>query len=62
MRHYNATAIHTRHHRTRYAAWMTIRPEQLRIAPPEETMRELASDGPAKRKVPARLRVPFRAA
>ncbi|MBN0480792.1 transposase family protein, partial [Pseudomonas aeruginosa] len=33
MRHYNATAIHTRHHRTRYAAWMTIKPEQLRIAP-----------------------------
>ncbi|HBP0236046.1 TPA: transposase family protein [Pseudomonas aeruginosa] len=62
MRHYNATAIHTRHHRTRYAAWMTIKPEQLRIAPPAETMRELAIAAPEKRKVSARLRVPFRGA
>lgn len=62
MRHYNATAIHTRHHRTRYAAWMAIKPEQLRIAPPAELMRELAVAAPEKRKVTAKLRVPFRGA
>lgn len=62
MRHYNATAIHTRHHRTRYAAWMAIKPEQLRIAPQAELMRELAVAAPEKRKVTAKLRVPFRGA
>ena len=62
MRHYNATAIHTRHQRTRYGAWMLIRPEQLRIAPAAEICRELAIAQPEKRKVTARLRVPFRGA
>ncbi|WP_213664280.1 DDE-type integrase/transposase/recombinase [Stutzerimonas stutzeri] len=62
MRHYNATAIHTRTHRTRYGAWMLIRPEQLRIAPPAEVCRELAIAQPEKRKVTAKLRVPFRGA
>jgi len=62
MRHYNATAIHTRHHRARYALWMTIKPEQLRIAPPAEMMRELAIAAPETRKVSAKLRVPFRGA
>ncbi|OWJ91088.1 integrase [Pseudomonas sp. A46] len=62
MRHYNATAIHTRHHRTRYSQWMTINPEQLRIAPSAELMRELAIAAPERRKVTAKLRVPFNGA
>jgi len=62
MRHYNATAIHTRHRRTRYGLWMTIKAEQLRIAPAAEICRELAIAQPEKRKVTAKLRVPFRGA
>lgn len=62
MRHYNATAIHTRHRRSRYGLWMTIKPEQLRIAPAAEICRELAIAQPETRKVTAKLRVPFRGA
>ena len=62
MRHYNATAVHTRHRRTRYGLWLSIKPEQLRIAPPAEVCRELAIAAPEKRKVTAKLRVPFRGA
>lgn len=62
MRHFNATAIHTRHRRTRYGAWMQIRADQLRIAPDADVCRELAIAQPEKRKVTAKLRVPFRGA
>lgn len=62
MRHYNATAVHTRHRRTRYGLWMTIKSEQLRIAPSAEVCRELAIAAPEKRKVTAKLRVSFRGA
>lgn len=62
MRHYNATAIHTRHKRSRYGLWMTIAAEHLRIAPPAEVCRELAIATPEKRKVTTKLRVPFRGA
>lgn len=62
MRHFNATAIHTRHRRSRYGVWMSISAEHLRIAPPAEVCRELAIAQPEKRKVTAKLRVPFRGA
>ncbi len=62
MRHYNATAIHTRHRRTRYGLWMSIKAEQLRIAPAADICRELAIAQPVTRKVTAKLRVPFRGA
>lgn len=60
MRHHNAMVIHGRHQRTRYAMWMTIKAEQLRIAPPAELCRELAIAAPEERKVTAKLRVLFR--
>lgn len=62
MRYHNATAIHTRHRRTRYGLWLTIKPEQLRIAPPAEVCRELAISAPEQRKVSTKLRVSFRGA
>lgn len=39
--HYNATAVHSRHGKTRYMKWMEITREQLRVAPPLEICREL---------------------
>ncbi len=50
-RHYNATAVHTRHGRTRTAQWLTITEQQLRIAPPVDTLRALVSAHPVRRKV-----------
>lgn len=62
MRHYNATSVHSRHRRTRYGLWMTIKAEQLRIAPAVEVCRELAIAAPEKRTVNALLQVGFRSA
>ncbi|TDK66005.1 DDE-type integrase/transposase/recombinase [Sapientia aquatica] len=62
MRHFNATAIHSRTGKTRYAGWMQIRPEQLRIAPPLEVLRELAVSAPQERIVSTYLTVQFRGA
>lgn len=59
MRHFNATAIHSRHGRSRYGVWMTITQDQLRIAPPADVCRELAIAEPVTRKVDARLRINF---
>lgn len=60
MRYHNATAIHTRHRRTRYGQWLTIQVEQLRLAPSAEVCRELAVTAPAKRKVNDFLQVSYR--
>lgn len=62
MRAFNATAIHTRHRRTRYGVWMQIKPEQLRIAPPAEVCREMAISAPELRKVNTLLQVSYRGA
>lgn len=62
MRYYNATAIHSRHRRTRYGVWQLIKPEQLRLAPPVAVCRELAISAPELRKVSPLLRVQFRGA
>lgn len=59
MFYYNAKTIHNRHKKSRYGAWLLIKPEQLRIAPSVEVCRELAVSAPVKRKVTAKLRVPF---
>lgn len=58
-RWFNATKQHSRHGKTRAEQWMTIQPEQLRIAPPPERCRELLSHTPEPRKVNALLRVEF---
>lgn len=62
MRHFNATAIHSRTGKTRYASWMQISPEQLRIAPATELLRELAVSAPEERVVSLFLTVQYRGA
>lgn len=60
MRYFNATAIHTRTRRSRYAVWQLIKPDKLRLAPGIEVCRELAVSTPEPRKVSNLLRVSFR--
>jgi len=62
MRGFNARAIHTRTQTTRYAAWMTIKPDQLRIAPEAAVCRRLAVAAPEERTVNVFLRVSYRGA
>ncbi len=57
--HFNATAIHSRHGKSRTAMWMTIRQEQLIKAPSVEICRQLAVAEPESRKVNSKLRVSF---
>lgn len=60
MRGYQATVAHSRTGMTRYAAWMRITAEQLRLAPPPERCRELANHAPETRVVSEMLRVSFK--
>lgn len=60
MRNFNATAQHTRHKSSRYQAWMTIQPDQLRLAPSVEACMRLANHQPESRKVNSLLRINFR--
>ena len=57
---YNATRIHTRHKQTRYAVWMTIKPEQLRVTPSAEVLLSLATHEPIKRQVQGDLTVSYK--
>lgn len=57
---YNANKVHSRHGKTRFEQWLTIRPEQLRIAPPEALCRELLTHVPEMRKVTDFLTVTFK--
>ncbi|MBK6742490.1 MAG: DDE-type integrase/transposase/recombinase [Hydrogenophilales bacterium] len=59
MRVFNATAVHSRHKRTRYGVWLSITPEQLRIAPDEALCRELAHTAPLSRTVKPTLTIDF---
>lgn len=56
---YCATRVHTRHHRTRYGAWMSVAPEQLRVAASLEALREAAQREPEQRRVSNDLCVTF---
>ncbi|EKL4969488.1 integrase, partial [Escherichia coli] len=58
--HFNATAVHSRHGKTRTDIWLKITAEQLKKAPSVEVCRELAVAGPELRKVTPKLRVSFR--
>ncbi|EGK5825836.1 DDE-type integrase/transposase/recombinase [Morganella morganii] len=58
--HFNATAIHSRHGKTRTDIWLKITAEQLQKAPSTEVCRELAVAAPELRKVTPKLRVSFR--
>jgi hypothetical protein len=57
---WNATAIHSRHNKTRFAVWMTITPEQLRTVPSADVLLSLATEEPIKRQVRGDLTVPFK--
>ena len=57
--HFNATAIHSRHGKTRSQVWMSILASQLIKAPSIEVCRELAVATPESRKVTPKLRVSF---
>lgn len=59
-RWFNATKVHTRHGKTRYDAWMTISPEQLRVAPPVEVCQALLTETPETRKVTDFLTVSYK--
>lgn len=50
-RHYNAYAVHSRHGKTRNDMWLTIKEDQLRIAPSMELCRELVTTRPEERTV-----------
>lgn len=62
LRWFNATREHSRHNKTRAQQWMTIQPEQLRIAPSPELCRELLTHTPVSRKVSDFLRIEFKGA
>ncbi len=57
---WNATKEHSRTKRTRFAVWMTISAEQLRITPSAEVLLSLATDEPIKRQVRGDLTVGFK--
>lgn len=57
-RWYNATKIHGRHGMTRFAAWVEIQPEQLRLVD-GELARQLLTHTPERRKVSGTLTVQF---
>lgn len=59
-RWFNAHKAHSRHGRTRYDQWLTIAPEQLRIAPPVELCQDLLTHTPEQRKVSDTLTVSFK--
>lgn len=56
---YCSTRRHTRHGRTRYAAWMAILPEQLRVPASLEALREAAVREPETRRVDNQMAVSF---
>lgn len=57
--HFGATKIHSRYRDTRHALWMRITPEQLRLAPAIELMRELVTTHPQDRRVSNNLTITF---
>lgn len=57
---YNGNKVHSRHGKTRFEQWMTIGPEQLRIAPPSALCFELLTHTPESRKVTDFLTVSFK--
>jgi hypothetical protein len=57
---WNATKEHSRTKRTRFAVWLTITAEQLRITPSAEVLLSLATDEPIKRQVRGDLTITFK--
>ena len=59
MTYFNGTAVHTRHNKTRYQAWIGITAEQLVMAPSLAICRELMVTKLTTRKVSSELTVSF---
>lgn len=57
---YCASAVHTRHGSTRYAKWLEIREEQLRVAASLEALRDAAVSEPESRRVSNTRTLQFR--
>ncbi|GBL46241.1 phage transposase [Sulfuriferula multivorans] len=57
---WNATAIHTRHHETRFGNWTRISAAQLIKTPAEVILLELATNEPVERKVQGDMTVEFK--
>lgn len=58
--YFNATATHSRTGKTRFASWMTIKPEQLRVTASAEVLLSLATGQAATPKVKGDLSVAFK--
>jgi transposase InsO family protein len=56
---HQSSAVHSRHGQTRYAAWMRIKPSELRIAPGIEITRSLVMAEPVSRVVSGLLTITF---
>lgn len=56
---YCSAAVHGRHERTRYGAWMEITPEQLRVPASLEALRDAARYEPETRRVSNDRRITF---
>lgn len=61
-RWFNGTHVHSRHGRTRDAAWLHITPEQLVIPPAADVLRNLAVTEPESRVVSPTLQISYRGA
>lgn len=57
---YCSQAVHRRHKTTRYAKWLEIREEQLRVAASLEALREAALSEPETRRVSNQRTVPWK--
>jgi len=57
---WNQTKIHSRTNRARFAVWLTITAEQLRVTPTAEVLLQLATQEPIKRQVRGDLTVSFK--
>lgn len=56
---FNARRIHSRHQQTRYSLWQTIKPHELRLAPPEHILRSLPTSKIETRVVSGELTISF---
>ena len=56
---HNSTRRHSRHGQPRYSMWMRITPEQLRIAPPLDMLRELVTTVEETRRVSNTMTVSY---
>jgi transposase InsO family protein len=56
---YNSSKRHSRHGQPRFSMWMRVTPEQLRIAPPLDMMRELVTTREETRRVSNTMTVSY---